>query len=263
MTGQRGFTRLVASSVALAMALAGTAAAAQENDLQGARAAGALTQMEQRGYVSSGNGQNGDNSYTYWWRSRDNQCVRLTTNNGQISNTRRVSASDCGQRGSSNDAGVGIAVAAAAILGVAALSHRSHNRNDREYNAQQAAEFERGHRDGLYNYAYSNYGRSEQYQHGYESGVQERDQQGSYRRGNNYRGGYTPQQTISDLAYQSRDYGQTQITQRGFRQVGDVRIPGGGHHFIYWNATTNQCVVMDTREGRVQNIEEVRNNVCR
>lgn len=263
MTGHSRIRHLVMGSAAAAMLLAGTAAAAQEADLQGSRAAGALSEMERRGYTAAGNGQSNDTSYTYWWHARDNRCVRLATSDGRITQTRSVSAHDCGQRGNRNDAAVGVAVAAAAILGVAALSHRSHHRNDREYDVNQTADFERGHRDGLYGYAYSNYSRSDAYQSGYESGVQERDHQGRYRGGNFSRGGYTAQQPIVDLAYQSADYGRAQLPQRGFRQVSDVRIPGGGHHYIYWNAETRQCVMMDTRDGRVQNIEEVRNNICR
>jgi hypothetical protein len=263
MTGQSKFRQIALSTAVGAMMVVGTAAAAQESDLQGSRAAGALDTMTQRGYVQVDSGQSGDDSYTYWWRSRDNRCVRLTTNNGRIADTRSAPASDCGQRGSNNDAGAGVAIAAAAILGVAALSHRSHHRGDQQYDAQQTADFERGHRDGLYNYQYSNYSRSDAYARGYESGVQERDQQSSYRRGNNYRGGYQAQQPIADIAYQSADYGRAQMPQRGFTQVTDVRIPGGGHHYIYWNGQTQQCVIMDTRDGRVQNIEEVRRNVCR
>jgi hypothetical protein len=263
MAGHKQLRSAVLGSAVTAMMLVGTAAAAQESDLQGSRAAGALDTMTQRGYTQVDAGQSGDNSYTYWWRSRDSRCVRLTTTDGRIADTRTAPASDCGQRGGSGDAAAGIAVAAAAILGVAALSHRSHHRNDQTYDAQGTADFERGHRDGLYGYAYSNYSRSDAYSRGYESGVQERDYQGSYRRGNSYRGGYAPQQIISDIAYQSADYGRAQLPQRGFTQVTDVRVPGGGHHYIYWNGQTQQCVIMDTRDGRVQNIEEVRRNICR
>jgi hypothetical protein len=262
-----GFSsRKIVAATALTAVMAASAVPAQafqESDLVGARGAGAETQMLSRGYELHHTSQSNDSSYTYWWRDRDNQCVRLATSNGRVAAIRSVDASDCGHRGrGGNNGAAAAAVAAAAILGVAALSHRSHHRNDQSYDANNLAEFERGHRDGLYGHSYSNYSRSDRYSDGYRSGVEERDYQSSYR-GNSYgRGGYAAQQQVSDLRFRPRAEGQNEIVRRGFRLVGDVRPAGGGHHFLYWNGQTRQCVTMDTRDGQVVYVDEVRASTC-
>ncbi|UZJ39770.1 hypothetical protein OO185_01365 [Prosthecochloris sp. SCSIO W1102] len=70
-----------------------------------------------------------------------------------------------------------VAVAAAAILGVAALSHHDGHYPDgvRYENSSDKAEFERGYRDGLHNSARNNYNNTKAYRHGYKSGFDERD----------------------------------------------------------------------------------------
>ncbi|UZJ40586.1 hypothetical protein OO006_09475 [Prosthecochloris sp. SCSIO W1101] len=69
------------------------------------------------------------------------------------------------------------AVAAAAILGVAALSHHDGHYPDgvRYENSRDKAEFERGYRDGLHNAVRNNYNNTKAYRHGYKSGLDERD----------------------------------------------------------------------------------------
>lgn len=80
--------------------------------------------------------------------------------------------------------GAKMAVGAAALLGIAALLHKSHHRDDRNFNEQQTADFERGYRDGLYNNSFNNHGDNGEYNDGYNKGVNERSQQSSYRYGN-------------------------------------------------------------------------------
>jgi hypothetical protein len=79
--------------------------------------------------------------------------------------------------------GAKVAVGAAALLGIAALAHKSHQRDDRNYNEQQTADFERGYRDGLYNNSFNSRGGSVEYSDGYNKGVDERRQQSGYRYG--------------------------------------------------------------------------------
>ena len=59
--------------------------------------------------------------------------------------------------------------------------HKSHHRDDRKYNEEETADFERGYRDGLYNNSFHNYGDNRDYSDGYNRGVDERRQQSTYR----------------------------------------------------------------------------------
>ncbi len=67
------------------------------------------------------------------------------------------------------------------MLGIVALAHKSHHRDDQNYDERQTADFERGFRDGQYNHHFSNYSNSQEYTNGYNRGVEERDQQSSNR----------------------------------------------------------------------------------
>jgi opacity protein-like surface antigen len=78
-----------------------------------------------------------------------------------------------GDNRSSNAAGA--VIAAAAILGIAALAHHEKtHRGPPPDDANRLAEHERGYRDGLYNAPYNNYSRNDDYQGGYDAGVNER-----------------------------------------------------------------------------------------
>ena len=74
---------------------------------------------------------------------------------------------------------LGIAAAAAAIIGVAALAHHDDHYRDgwKPNNERETADFERGYRDGLHNDGYRGwYGHdSRAYGEGYAAGQKERD----------------------------------------------------------------------------------------
>jgi len=150
--------------------------------------------------------------------------------------------------------------------GVAALSHKSHHRNDKEYPEPQGyADFERGHRDGLYNHPYDTYSRSDAYSDGYRSGVDEREQQstcrsnpyaGSYRGGNCGGGGSDPVD-VSDLVGSRAAGAQTELQSRGFRSV-DSFESGNDKGTVWWNGRTRQCLQMITADGRADSITDVR-----
>lgn len=76
---------------------------------------------------------------------------------------------------SGSNKAVGAAVAAAAILGIAALIHheKSHKGKPPD-DPRRLAEHERGYRDGLYNAPYNNGERDDDYQAGYDAGINER-----------------------------------------------------------------------------------------
>jgi len=165
-------------------------------DLVGAKGAGGEADLENRGYTHIDSAKSGDAAYSYWWSNAKRSCVRVTTRDGRYQALIDADASDCGQtkKESGMSDGAKVAVGAAALLGVAALIHKSHQRDDRDLNEQQTADFERGYRDGLYNNSFNNHGGGGEYNDGYNKGVSERSQQSSYRNANdnaNYGGNWT------------------------------------------------------------------------
>ena len=79
------------------------------------------------------------------------------------------------------------ALAAAALLGIAALSHHNHHDRDasQSNDAQYKAMFERGYRDGLYNDAYDSRHSSTAYSRGYDAGQKERANRLAYKQHSN------------------------------------------------------------------------------
>ena len=88
----------------------------------------------------------------------------------------------------SDDNGTAAVIAAAAILGIAALSHHDgHYSEGTRYDSHQAkAEFERGYRDGLHDASRNNYKKTQAYSDGYKSGRHERDLRVSHNRRNKW-----------------------------------------------------------------------------
>ena len=70
----------------------------------------------------------------------------MTTRDGRYAEIDNVDESDCGQtrKESGMSDGAKVAIGAAALLGIAALAHKSHHRDDRNYNEEETADFERG-----------------------------------------------------------------------------------------------------------------------
>ena len=254
----------ISATVVLALLAANAApalAATQVSDLDGMRASSLDTEMEGRGFSLHHQAPSGQGSYTYWWKAADKTCARVYTADGRVANTRLVSVSDCGQK--SGDAGAAIALGAAAIIGAIALSSKSHHRND-QYGAdsRQLADFDRGHRDGLYHQAYHNYSNSQAYKDGYNSGVPERDEQTRHHAGNGW-GGYGQYVELSDLTYQDSSWALGEIQKRGFRRVGSYDLGGGASNLTYFNQGSRQCVQMVTRDLKVQRVESVNERNCR
>jgi hypothetical protein len=161
-------------------------------DLVGVKGGSAEGDLESRGYTHVDTNKSSTAAYSYWWSNAKSSCIRVTTRDGHWQTLIDVDPSDCGQTkkesGMSDDAKV--AIGAAALLGIAALAHKSHHRDDRRYDEQQTADFERGYRDGLYNNSFHNYSNSSEYNDGYNRGVEERDQNSGYRHNNWSRGDY-------------------------------------------------------------------------
>ena len=272
---------LAAASLLLTPVAALAKGAADVRDLVGARAAGGETQLEERGWVSMSSHKGAGSSYVYWWNSRDKSCVRVTTRDGRYDQITDTGAPDCGQKAGSGDKAAAIA-GVAALVGVLALASKSHHRGDKDYdNQNDHADFERGHRDGLYHHPYSNGSNSRAYSDGYQSGVDERSHQSSYRPeyrnyqgngwqgggsnngGNNYgnsggwSGGGGRQASFTDLVGSRAAGAQSELGRRGFRMVDTFQSGSNGSGTIWWNGGSRQCLQMITADGRADSINDI------
>jgi len=185
------FPRAMSAFMAITMVLPGlpvhAAGADDLRDVVGARGRDGEPTLEQRGYTHIDTAKSSNAAYSYWWNTAKRSCVRVTTRDGKYASIINADESDCGQtrKESGMSDGAKVAIGAAALLGIAALAHKSHHRDEgRNYDEQQTASFERGYRDGLYNNSFHNYEDSRDYSAGYDKGTEERRQQSSYRWGN-------------------------------------------------------------------------------
>jgi hypothetical protein len=219
--------------------------------------------MSRRGYVQTSDYAADGGRYSYWWNRSTNSCIRLLTRDGRIAATKTTTAYDCGQKssGGSGDAAAAALAGAAIIAGVAALSHKSHHRDDQEYaQPDQYAEFERGHRDGLYNHAFHDYNNSNEYRRGYDSGVQERGYQSDYRSGAYYdRGARSAPQPVyvEDLVGARAAGALSDLQSRGFRQVDSFSSGRDGSGTVWWNGRSRQCLQAITVDGHIDSLMDI------
>lgn len=79
----------------LAVPLAAQGSAPDLTDLVGARAAGAETQMEARGYRVTGGSTVRDTKFTFWWNDRKRACVSVSTVEGRYTAITAVPPGNC------------------------------------------------------------------------------------------------------------------------------------------------------------------------
>jgi hypothetical protein len=231
-------------------------------DLVGARAAGGESTLEERGFsMISGSTRDGG-KINYWWNGNTKECVKVDTYDGKFDSIDIAKNSDCNQKGGNGDKTAAAVIGVAALLGVAALASKSHDRGDKYSDQQGTAEYERGYRDGLYNQSYHNYSRSNAYSDGYSKGTEQRGHETSYRSNNYYGGGYSSHSYIGDLRGQPRASAVSQLMSRGF-VVRDNKKTDEGRYFTFWNQSSEQCVVMTSSNGYVNSIENVSKRTCR
>lgn len=237
------------------------------SDLVGARAAGGETQLESRGYVHIKTDKGDDRAWSYWWQPRDKLCLSVAVMDGRFDSITQTPAPDCNQSSSKSDGGdkaAAIAVGAAALIGVLALAHKSHNHEDGKHSADDAADaaFERGYRDGLYSQDYHNYDRSDDYSKGYSEGVSQRGRETEHR---DYDGrgsaGYAPKVNLNDLLTARAAGAETQLSQRGFTNVNGYKANDTAYTFWY-NRMTAQCVQVAVTDGRVRYISAIKEKAC-
>lgn len=239
----------------------------------------AQRELRNRGYVFIQADPRGAKLWQYWWQSRDQVCIRVTHVDGRASNIVDVSATDCNQypsssgqpaqegssqsgdsKGMSN--ATKVAIAAAAIAGVAALAHRSHERDeDKHKSEQQVAEYERGYRDGLYHQPYHDYNQSQSYVDGYNAGQQKRDAETSYRSLSGYHSGRTAYVPLNDLVGSRATYMDDDLRKRGFARKGGYQS-GNAAYSTWWNVATRQCVQGVVADGRIQSLNPIGEGNC-
>lgn len=268
--GGMDMMKLAGNTLALlataAMAVAPVAAAANTpgsvRDLVGARGSSGEDQLEYRGFHRISGHTEYDSKINYWWNGNTKECIKVVTYDGNFRSIDKTTNADCNQKGGDGDKAAAVAVGAAALLGIVALASKSHHRDGRDYDERSTAEFERGHRDGLYGQAYHNYNRSDAYSNGYDSGVRERSHQTSYRGGYNYGGGYSNYVEFHDLQGQDRKYAISQLQSRGF-VMRDNKITGDVRYMTFWREASRQCLVTNSSGGTIYSIESVSPRTCR
>ena len=258
--------KLCALLATAAMVAAPVAALAETpgsvRDLVGARGSSGEEQLEYRGFHRISGHTEYDSKINYWWNGNTKECIKAVTYDGSFRSLDKTTAADCGQKGSGGDKAAAVAVGAAALLGIVALASKSHHRNGQDYDERGTAEFERGHRDGLYGQTYHNYNNNTAYSSGYDSGVRERAEQTSYRGGYNYGGGYSAFVDVNDLNGTNRQAAIGQLQNRGFRLL-DNKVVGDTRYMTFWREASRQCIVTNSSGGNIYSIEAVSPRTCR
>ena len=220
-------TKLLAitTSVALAATPALARNASQMTDLVGARGDTGESKLEARGFTFITSIEGDYNTYhSYWWNSRDKNCLHVELYKGQFTAITDAKNSDCnrsdGSRSNSDAAVAAGVVAGAAILG-ALLSHKSHHKEGKNYNESQTGDFERGYSDGLHAASYHNYDRSDAYAHGYEQGTEQRN---INLRDHSRRGGYASSDYIRGPGGLEEKCHRAVARETGARVIGTNRI---------------------------------------
>jgi len=236
------------------------------NDLVYQSSAWGNDQLRTRGYTFINSDYHNGKLFEYWWQNRSNTCIQTRAVDGKYEAIKVTANTDCNQYQKSasdkDNTAAAVAIGAAAIIGVAALAHNSHHRDDKHgQDSKSVAEFDRGYRDGLYGQAYHNYSNTTAYSDGYNSGNQDRYERTSYRPQDGRYSGYHPYVSLDDLVGASAASADSQLRSRGFRDVGGYKQ--ANKSFVTWyNRNTRQCVSSVTRDGRIKRIDSLNEDNC-
>ncbi|WP_298833079.1 hypothetical protein [uncultured Piscinibacter sp.] len=227
------------------------------------------SQLHARGYSYVHADQRGSKQWQYWWLQKDHLCARVAYVDRRATSIVEALATDCNRQPAteaSKDRGMStgakVALGAAALLGVAALAHRSHERDQEKHkNEQQVAEYERGYRDGLYHQPYHDYNRSPSYVDGFHAGQQKRDAETSYRSPYGHHSGHAAFVNLNDLVGSRGSSADDALHRRGFVSMGGYKS-GSRSFSTWWSASTRQCVQAVTADGRIQAIHLLYEGNC-
>jgi hypothetical protein len=234
----------------------------------------AQRELQSRGYVFIQSDQRGSKTWQYWWQNRDNTCARVAHVDGRASSIVSVSPTDCNQYQTAQaqgqqskdsgglSTGAKVAIGAAALLGVAALAHRSHERDEEKHKTeQQVAEYDRGYRDGLYHQPFHDYNRSQSYVDGYNAGQQKRDAETRYRSPWGHHSGQAAYVSLNDLVEARASSLDDTMRQRGFVNKGGYKSDNRAIT-TWWNVSTRQCMQVIVSDGRVQWVGSIAEGNC-
>ncbi|WP_447762464.1 hypothetical protein [Sphingopyxis panaciterrae] len=164
--------QITGSAAIVALLFGGTAPAfakppSDVSDLVGARAPGAETQMQSRGYTMA----KFKNGAQFWWNSGSRTCARIVVANGRYASVDKTDASDCGHS-DSGGSGAGAAIAGVAAIGLIAALASHKKKHDGDQGGDHDSEYGRGYSDGLYGGQYDRHD-SEAYHDGFMAGETE------------------------------------------------------------------------------------------
>ena len=222
-------------------------------------------QLRSSGYTLISSDYHNGKGVEYWWGHASNQCLQAREVDDIYESVKITSATDCNQyheEATKNDSAAGIAIAAAAILGVAVLASQSHQRDDKHNNdSKSMAEFDRGYSDGLHHQSYHNYNKTDAYSDGYSEGQTEREENSRRHGSGGYHSGYHAYVSVNDLVGARAAGAESDLRARGFYDAGGYK-QGDKSFVTWWNPRTRQCIQTKTRDGRIKAIESINEGNC-
>lgn len=255
---------VIGTALAASSAFAGTPPANVE-DIVYQDAGWGSQQLRARGYTMISSDWHNGKNVEYWWANGPNVCLKAKEANNKYESLSTTSSTDCNQyheEATKNDNAAGIAVAAAAILGIAVLASQSHQRSDKHNSdANSTAEFDRGYRDGLHQKGYHNYNKTDAYSDGYSEGQIQRDDETRHHSNSGHHSGYQAFVSLNDLQGARAAGADSDLRARGFTDTGGYKT-GDTSYVTWWNASTRQCVNVATQNGRIRSIEAISEGVC-
>lgn len=202
--------------------------------------------------------------HQFWWSTSRDYCVRVAVERSRVTEVKSSDDHDCNQRdGTGMNKGTQVAIAAAAILGVAALAHKSHD-NDKDrasQSPQDVAEFERGYRDGLYHQGYHNYNNRREYGDGYQKGQEARSAETGYRSNQGHHSGYSSYVNVNDLVGARASGADDELRARGFRNTSGYKANDRSYTY-WWNGNTRQCLNAAVYDGRIEALSATSDSYC-
>lgn len=246
------------------------------SDLVGVRASSGDSALSSRGYVHIETQKHGGGSYSQWWNPSLKSCLSVKTRDGRLQTINSAPASDCNQNphhhkdddDNSDAAAAALAIGAVALIGAVAASHKSHHHDDGKHydDRNQDEEFERGYSDGKHHHTFANYNNSDAYSRGYDAGIQQRNDNTSYRHhSGQHDHGY---RKVHDYEFESlaggrREPANDKMRELGFRDADDFKS-GNTRYRIWYNRSTGQCIQGAYANDRVVAMNDIRQHpACR
>jgi hypothetical protein len=221
--------------------------------------------LTDRGYTRISSDHHNGQTVEYWWQGKSSTCVQARARGGKYEELSVTTPTDCNQyqtQATKNNNAAAIAVGAAALIGVAALAHQSHDRDGKHDNdSKSVAEFDRGYRDGLHHEGYHNYNNTPAYSDGYSTGQRERDDETPYRSHQGHHSGYQPYVALDDLVGVRASSADAELRSRGFKNIDGYKKDNKA--FATWyNKRTRQCVQAVTKNGEIRHIDPLAEGNC-